>query len=240
MDKLSLIISKIRRNHWYRTYMRPIYLFVYGNRKLKNRNRIFLQYSQELLTNFHQAMNEVGIPYWLEFGTLLGAVREHSFISHDFDLDVGLFKEDYSDIIREVLKKYGFKRIRCITALDFIDAYEETYLYKGVTIDLFFFSREKNCDGVYCYDFVPVYSDIKRTKKGDNAIRRIHFPRIDLIEYSFIGINTFVPENYEEHLCMHYGKDYMIPNPHWKDSDAQHTDIFYGREIRIELFDKSK
>ena len=32
----------------------------------------------------------------------------------------------------------------------------------------------------------------------------------------------------------------MIPNPHWKDSDAQHTDIFYGREIRIELFDKSK
>ena len=109
-----------------------------------------------------------------------------------------------------------------------------------MTIDLFLFSREKNCDGVYCYDFVPVYSDIKRTKKGDNAIRRIHFPRIDLIEYSFIGINTFVPENYEEHLCMHYGKDYVIPNPHWKDSDAQHTDIFYGREIRIELFDKSK
>ncbi|MCS2220388.1 LicD family protein [Bacteroides thetaiotaomicron] len=110
MDKLSLIISKIRRNHWYRTYMRPIYLFVYGNRKLKNRNRIFLQYSQELLTNFHQAMNEVGIPYWLEFGTLLGAVREHSFISHDFDLDVGLFKEDYSDIIREVLKKIWFQK----------------------------------------------------------------------------------------------------------------------------------
>lgn len=93
MDKLSLIISKIRRNHWYRTYMRPIYLFVYGNRKLKNRNRIFLQYSQELLTNFHQAMNEVGIPYWLEFGTLLGAVREHSFISHDFDLDVAFLRK---------------------------------------------------------------------------------------------------------------------------------------------------
>lgn len=44
------------------------------------------------------------IKVWIEFGTLLGAYWDGTFIAHDCDIDLGIYEEDISeDLIRHIV-----------------------------------------------------------------------------------------------------------------------------------------
>lgn len=43
-----------------------------------------------LLAYTNTLFTSAGITYWLDYGTLLGAVREDAILSHEFDLDMGV------------------------------------------------------------------------------------------------------------------------------------------------------
>jgi len=52
-----------------------------------------------LLATFHAACTELGIPYFLTSGTLLGAARNGDWIPWDDDVDVMVFREDYERLV---------------------------------------------------------------------------------------------------------------------------------------------
>lgn len=49
-----------------------------------------------------------GLLFWLDFGTLLGAYREHAFLQHDLDIDCAAFV-DIAERLPSILEKEGIK-----------------------------------------------------------------------------------------------------------------------------------
>ena len=52
----------------------------------------------EILQEFHRVCTENNLTYWLEGGTLLGAIRHDGFIPWDDDVDVAMPKEDFDKL----------------------------------------------------------------------------------------------------------------------------------------------
>lgn len=211
---LETLAVKFKNNKLAVFCIRPFYRSFYYNRLKKQRKQQFRKFAPELLILFDKILNEAGCNYWLMFGTLLGAIRENNFIQHDFDLDIGVFKDDFTEEVSLLLKKYGFEKQREILIDGGKVGKEETYVYKNVSIDIFFFEKNDNGNDIYCYDFIKP-SNMKNLKQNEFIPRKITLPFDGLMEYSFKGCKVKIPQNYDRLLAAHYGSDYMIPNPKW-------------------------
>lgn len=72
--------------------------------------RIMQECNTLLLVIFDAACRKHNLTYWLDWGTLLGAVRHNGFIPWDDDLDVAMPREDYDKVIplmKKEMEQYG-------------------------------------------------------------------------------------------------------------------------------------
>ena len=71
----------------------------------------------ELLNNTAKLLNDNNIIFWLDQGTLLGAIRENDFIKHDTDMDISISKINSDKLHKilnnkKILQKYKLKLVR--------------------------------------------------------------------------------------------------------------------------------
>lgn len=169
------------------------------------------------ITEMGEVLEEAGYNYFVDFGTLLGIVREGQLISHDLDIDIGILLEQEKKMenLRELLETNGFIRTEYFTYLDKI--VEESYVKNKVKIDIFYYELED--DQMYCYfsfrDDSTVYQN-----DFEHTASKLYFSRVTEIEH--LSTETFIvaiPKNSEKVLEEKYGKNWRVPDKNYSHED---------------------
>lgn len=167
----------------------------YGFYKFKQKNivlgikKIDKEVSKRNLLEVKDVLDKNGLYFGLMFGTLLGAIREHDFITHDEDIDLFILSEDeekFKSILFK-LREVGFELIR----------YERSGLY----------SIFRNGEYIDFYTMKPFKKGV-RYWGGDYLLEKY---LIDTILIDFQGVKFVVPTKCEEFLELCYGSNWRTP-----------------------------
>ena len=166
-----------------------------------------------------QLLNKVAfnckVLIWPEFGTLLGAYRDKSFISFDPDIDLGILREQYSDALEKQLFSIGCVKVRDLVLVNVHTGEEKlletTFSYKGLSFDLFL-------SDVISDESRKVYVSYEQFDEIN------HFYNVKYYTLAYSNTQEKVcinknkmqyPGNVKQYLESIYGKSFMTPIKGW-------------------------
>jgi phosphorylcholine metabolism protein LicD len=190
---------------WIKEKLKPFYLPILHEAKYRAANKSFIQEGEGVLHAASKVLNEIKVFHWLEFGTLLGVVRDGKLISHDTDIDFGVFLGDRSKDIQRAFEKAGFRLVHRLEIDNGNYGLEESYELNGVGVDLFYFTKTEK--GMYCHLF-PFESKNKR------LVRELSTTVNDFRVINWRDLDIHIPKEAEQRLRDTYG-DFQTPNKNW-------------------------
>jgi len=195
----------------------------------------------EFLKKIKTVLEENRIDYWIEYGTLLGYLREKRIIPWDHDIDLVVI--DFEKV-KKLLPK--FKKMKLEVELRWENSKYNTQLIqiKAPTISNSSFH-------VDIYEFVLVRGKPARKETFriniiaktirlfqsrinisiiDNTLediagffslkRTLIFPKTETKLVNFYDMTVRIPKNAEKHVRFLYGKDWKIPNKYQKNIES--------------------
>lgn len=157
-----------------------------------------------ILKKTKKVLDELNIPFFLSSGTLLGFVRENKFLDHDYDIDIGIYKEDYNP---ELINKMGEKGLKLYRILGNINNGMElsfrlngTAIGKFAKIDIFLHYKDK--DKIYWITYSPPKYEQRIKYQVSNFI---------LKSVKFMDVVVNVPFPTVKYIREHYGSQWFIP-----------------------------
>lgn len=191
-------------------------LWNYRNYKKK---QAFIKYGEETLRRTFKAFKDIDKTMWLDYGTLLGAVRDKDFIEYDADLDVSTFIGD-ADKVEKSMINNGLRKIREFEVDNKI--VEQTYQYNGSSIDIFYNTLEG--DKVWAYAF---YSNPTCNVTFDKTPTMLTFRGWKTTKATFT-YKGFTKLNFK-------GCEFDVP----ADTDLYLTEAYGNYKVRIKDYDST-
>lgn len=108
--------------------------------------RILQECDTILLSIFHKFCVDNKLIYWLDYGTLLGAVRHKGFIPWDDDMDVAMPRDDYQKFLKLSIEKLVPLGI-CVEERSVGQRIGLSYMHNntGIWLDIFPVDRKEQC-----------------------------------------------------------------------------------------------
>tara|TARA_Y100000814_G_scaffold286220_1_gene255015 strand:+ start:536 stop:2110 length:1575 start_codon:yes stop_codon:yes gene_type:complete len=164
-----------------------------------------------LLKNIKNFLDDQNVPFWLDAGTLLGAVRDKGFIKGDNDIDISVHQQDANININK-LPEYG---LRILNLMPLEDCSPMTY----IQLELDGYGKP-NSEVISTLD---IY---------------IHTYKPYLEKITFLDIDYNVPKNPELFLTQVYG-DWKVPSKYTGNTELWECgfiDTEYSKYIEINKY----
>ena len=211
-NKIKLLLHRLGIYELIRQAFIKVY-YPYKNYKIRRE-------ASEILTRVGNVFENNTKDYWLDYGTLLGYVRERKIIKGDLDLDFGVIMEDKSKSLQKYLEEYQIYLTQRMKVEGMIVA--EQYRYKDIGFDIFYYRKEndKIITNVWLTTDHSVPQKISY-EQGGGVLGETTFSAFDTMKIQFYGVWFRIPEDADLYLKEHYGDDYMIPNPNFSFDDEK-------------------
>lgn len=159
-------------------------------------------YEIKCLKKLSDILTELNLVHWLDFGTLLGAVRENDIINWDVDLDIGCildesdswYGQNQIDLLSHLQSEFFIKYFMTDKFVSLVPRYNINE-FKMRHIDLYFW---KNKEKFVVSDLLP----------------NMNFRKFFVDELDIFILNKesfFIPRHTTDFLKMRYGLDWKIP-----------------------------
>uniref|UniRef100_A0A6C0LXQ1 LicD/FKTN/FKRP nucleotidyltransferase domain-containing protein n=1 Tax=viral metagenome TaxID=1070528 RepID=A0A6C0LXQ1_9ZZZZ len=162
----------------------------------------------DLLKDIYSYTSGVSKP-WLYYGTLLGSVRSNAMIEWDYDLDLGVNREDYDITLKAIkgmvasLSKYRLE----VSILPFVSrSFKVVHVETGLSADVSSFTTS---GGRISRDVWGLYSRyICHESSSSMPVDYIN----PVVPVKYEGVDVFIPAKSGDVLPILYGKDYGTPD----------------------------
>lgn len=176
------------------------------------------QAATSALTDLQNTLDEVNTKAFLVSGTLLGYARQKSFLTHDKDIDVGIFEADnIFDVINTLMVSGKFNVKKGYFNIGRMYQMPVVHLPTGFAIDIFIYHQDGD-------------SLITGVQSNFGYTQNFRFSKFDLQEIQFIDTRFYAPSDIDKNLTENFG-DWRTPDPHYISHLQCPTTVDVGGEV---------
>jgi len=175
-----------------------------------------------------------GTNWWLDYGTLLGAVREGDFIKGDNDVDLGIHAKHMT---KELCNKINESpKLECASGSGDFDKFYKTEVHL-IDED----GKRVSVDGKGIFNDIYVYYPVENDYVMGDCDKYYRTPKehLDKLTSGTIHGKRFpIPSNAKKLLEFVYGEDWKTPNKGKTSHANMHTQFM--KKLKSYRYDRSK
>ena len=192
---------------------------------IPKRQKRLQKHGSAALARLHKLMQRHKVPYYCDYGTLIGFVRDNGFIKHDDDIDISIQPDTMkpSNVLNIFLDAgYGF-----VHGFDYKGRLLEFTVAdsSGITIDVFFPSKMEGENKIHGYQ--PIWEPSRHypSERANTVIEYDFIKATGVKTIKIVGTAASVPGNYDDVLRSEYGS-WRVPDAKFNTvTDRKHREL---------------